>query len=108
MLFILLHLLLYSTQDTNNQHIAIKYTATRDTLPVIPNPPLHFDTVIVDLCVDRSGAVVSTSINREKSVIRDSTTIEKSIKSAQKYKFEARTEGPEIECGFLQFVFKRR
>ena len=61
--------------------------------------------VVVDLCVDEKGNVISAAFNPNQSTTADTSLIHKALRAVQKYKFEPQKDKP-LQCGKLTFNFK--
>jgi|GEM_PF-4264161 len=62
--------------------------------------------ISVDLCVNRSGKVVSAVYNKEGSTIHDRKLTKLAEDATKHYKFEKDSGAPTSHCGKLTFVFK--
>ncbi len=62
--------------------------------------------VIVNICIDRNGNVVSAEKSPQTVNITSSEVIQKCINTARQYKFETDSNGKERECGNILFNFK--
>lgn len=68
--------------------------------------PFRPDIVVIKVCVDKDGAVVSAVPDPEKSTTSDSMLINKSIKAANQYRFSPSSRN--LECGSITFNFKQK
>lgn len=66
--------------------------------------PFRPETVVIKICVDKDGAVVSAAHDPEKSTTSDTVLINKSIKAANQYRFSPSSQN--LECGSITFNFK--
>lgn len=68
---------------------------------------LQTGRVVVKICVDEKGDVISSSVIPEKSTTTDSGLTQKALKAAQAYKF-APAPGKGVQCGTITFDFKTK
>lgn len=59
-----------------------------------------------NICVDRTGKVVSAEFNKKYSTIKDMETIRKALRMTKDYVFEVDKGASERECGRTTIVFK--
>jgi hypothetical protein len=87
---------------------ARKFDQAPETLPVESTDSLvSVGIVIVKICVDWKGDVISTALNEAQSNTRDTALINKAIRAAKTYKFEER-QGSPVQCGKITFNFKAK
>ena len=73
--------------------------------PIMERSPTKNSAVVLDICIDKSGAVVSAIFDKTQNIgITDTAVINNYLKMAKKYKFESRNKN--IECGNIRFNFK--
>jgi len=61
--------------------------------------------IMVDLCVDRSGRVVSADYNKGGSTLHERKLTKLAEDATKHYKFERDADAPNSHCGKLTFVF---
>jgi TonB family protein len=64
-------------------------------------------TVVVEICIDASGQVVSTKYTIHGSTTSDPVLKEAALKYAKQMKFSAKPEALGNECGEMKVVFKK-
>ena len=80
----------------------------------ITNAPNITDThkqtgkIVVEIHVDRKGNVISATIVTRKTTISDTSLLHKCQRAVLKAKFSALYDAPEIQTGYLTFVFKTK
>lgn len=62
--------------------------------------------ITVNLCVDRTGHVISAEENEELTTILDRELVEKAVSLTKRYRFEKDNSAPREQCGKLTFLFK--
>lgn len=62
--------------------------------------------IVVNLCVDRAGRVVYAENNEELSTIKTPHLVDKTVRTAKKYRFDKDYTAATKECGKLTFIFK--
>lgn len=76
-----------------------------EAIPVVASDSIAPEgTVVVKICVNWKGDVLSTEYLEKQSDTRDTTLINKAIRAAKVYKFEER-QGSPIQCGTIKFNF---
>jgi hypothetical protein len=60
--------------------------------------------IIVNLCVDRLGKVISAQYDIVNSTIKDLTVGTKAVDSAKQYVFDENPSAPREQCGLLYFL----
>jgi hypothetical protein len=61
--------------------------------------------VVLNICIDRAGRVVSVAYDAEKTTITDTDIIKRASFLANQYRYEANYSAPTRECGQLTFIF---
>ena len=61
--------------------------------------------VVIKMCVNWKGEVVSTEFQENQSTTGDTLLINSAIKAARAYKFEV-AQGSAVQCGDMIFKFK--
>ena len=72
--------------------------------PIINAESQERGTVIIDICIDQSGKVVSAQKSRAIN-ITDAAVIAKCVACAKQYNFPSDANAPERECGNVTFKF---
>lgn len=62
--------------------------------------------ITVNLCVDRTGYIISAEANEELTTIMDKELVEKAVSLTRRYRFEKDNSAPRQQCGKLTFSFK--
>lgn len=61
--------------------------------------------IVVDICIDRQGKVMTARNNEDKTTIRDMDTVRKALSLSVGYRFETDYTAARRECGSLTFIF---
>jgi protein TonB len=61
--------------------------------------------VVLNICIDRAGRVISVSYDPAKTTITDTDIIKRASYLANQYRYEANYTAPARECGQLTFIF---
>lgn len=64
-----------------------------------------FGTVVVSVCVDQSGKVVSATYTQDGSTTSNGGLVSISIASAKKFQFQPNPNAPDKQCGTITFRF---
>jgi outer membrane biosynthesis protein TonB len=64
--------------------------------------------VVVEVCVDRLGKVIDATIKTKNTTATDASLIERSLSYARQYKYEAKEDAPERQCGYISFIYESR
>lgn len=62
-------------------------------------------TIVVDICIDRRGRILTAQYNPEKTTVDDMEMVRKALDIAALYRFETDYEAALRECGSLTFIF---
>jgi len=62
--------------------------------------------VVLNICINKAGRVVSVAYDPVKTTITDHAVINEASNLAAKYRFEEKYTGPAKECGQLTFIFR--
>lgn len=65
----------------------------------------HSGTIVVDLCIDRKGRVLTVANNDENTTIADMDMVRHALQLAAGYRFEIDYSAAKRECGSLTFIF---
>ena len=65
----------------------------------------HSGTIVVDICIDRRGRILTVMNNGDLTTIKDVDMIRKALEIATMYRFETDFEAAKRECGSLTFIF---
>ncbi|MDX1478782.1 MAG: hypothetical protein R3301_13810 [Saprospiraceae bacterium] len=71
----------------------------------ISQAALHSGKIVVDLCIDRRGRVLSVANNGEGTTITDMDMVRQALEIATGYRFETDYSAARRECGSLTFIF---
>ena len=63
--------------------------------------------IVLDVCIDRDGKVVSAELGRGSSITQKAV-VERTIEAAKKAKFTADKNAAELQCGHIVYVFANR
>ena len=61
--------------------------------------------VVLNICIDRAGRVLSVAYDPEKTTITDTDIIKRASYLANQYRYESNYSAPARECGQLTFIF---
>lgn len=62
-------------------------------------------TVVVNLCINRTGQVTHAAFNKDNSTIREPDYVRRAMDVASDYLFEKDYTAPATQCGKLTFIF---
>ncbi len=62
--------------------------------------------ITLDICIDRQGRVINVAFDPNNTSITDNEIIRQASHLAARYRFEAKYNGPQRECGKLTFIFR--
>ena len=62
--------------------------------------------IVLNICINRQGAVENVAYDQEKTTITDKAIIKEASEIASRYRFESKYNAPKKECGQLTFIFK--
>ncbi len=70
------------------------------------NSDSSIGVVIIRVCVDRNGNVVSSNFEKKGSTTIDEDLINIAKENGYKYKFEKKENAPDPQCGTIRYDFK--
>lgn len=62
--------------------------------------------IVINLCVDRDGAVIFTKADKKSSSIKDPLLLKKAERAAGRYRYEKDYQAAERQCGKLTVIIK--
>ena len=71
----------------------------------ISQAAVYSGTIVVDVCIDRRGRVLTASNNGEGTTIQDMDMIRQALDITTAYRFETDYSAAKRECGSLTFIF---
>ncbi len=66
----------------------------------------QFGTVVISICVDKDGDVVSADFTQRGSTNADGGLVALAEKAAKSYKFQGNPNAPDKQCGTVTFKFR--
>ena len=74
--------------------------------PAVRDASQRSGTVVVDVCVDQNGNVVSAKKTLSGTTTTDATLINSAVSNAKKWRFKADPTAPATQCGRITYNFK--